>query len=173
MAPTKVAAKPAKPKQTVPDEKRKSTLFPRSRVQFLDRTPASPKHEDDDEAIPDLDANYISDDVDDEDENTTSNHRPRRSKRVITQKRKSDNDDLHCIAYLAANEFADIPALTVKHIGTRVLGGANMHLQLDEWAYDEYFANAIIDEETGKLLEYQDLLKLENYRYTWTNSLEN
>ena len=30
----------------------------------------------------------------------------------------------------------------------------------DEWVYDKYFANAIIDEETGKLLEYRDLLKM-------------
>ena len=50
----------------------------------------------------------------------------------MAQKRKSDNDALHHIKFLAANETADIPALTVKSIGTRGLDGANMHLQLDE-----------------------------------------
>ena len=38
---------------------------------------------------------------------------------------------------------------------------------------DEYFANAIIDEETGKLLEYRDLVKMEKYQDTWTTSLAN
>ena len=78
-----------------------------------------------------------------EDEDKKINHRARRSKRVMTQKRKYNNNR---IVFLAANETADITALTVKSIGTRGLGGANMHLQLDEWAYDEYFDNAIIDE---------------------------
>ena len=91
----------------------------------------------------------------------------------MAQKRKSDNDALHRIKFIAANKTADMPDLTVKIRGTRGLDGANMHLQLDEWAYDEYFANAIIDEETGKLLEYQDLVKLEKYRDTWTTSLAN
>ena len=43
-----------------------------------------------------------------------------------------------------------------------------MHLQLDEWAYDKYFTNAIIDEYNGKSLEYQDLVKMEKYQDTWT-----
>ena len=160
MASTEVADKPAKPTQTVPNQKSKRTLFPRSRVQFPDRTPVSPTHEDNDEAMPDLDANYISDDADDEDEDTTSNHIAIIRKRVMTHKRKSNNNALHRITFLAANKTADIPALTVNSRGTRGLGVANMHLQLDEWAYDEYFANAIIDEETGKSLEYRDLMKL-------------
>ena len=41
-----------------------------------------------------------------------------------------------------------------------------MHLQLYEWAYDEYFSNAFIDGETGKLLEYRDLVQLEKYQDT-------
>ena len=173
VAPTKVAAKPAKPTQTVPDEKRKITPFTRSRVQFPDRTLVSPKHEDDDEAMPDLDADFISDGADDEDEDTTRNHRARIRNRVMAQKRKSDNDALHHIKFLAANKTADIPALTVKIRETRGFGGANMHLQLYEWAYEKYFANEIIDEETGKLLEYRDLVKLEKYRDTWNTSLAN
>ena len=48
-----------------------------------------------------------------------------------------------------------------------------MHLQLNEWAYDKYFANSIINEETGKYLEYRDLVKMEKYHDTWTNSFEN
>ena len=120
----------------------------------------SPTHEDNDEAMPDLDANYISDDADDEDEDTTSNHIAIIRKRVMTHKGKSNNNALHRITFLAANKTSDIPALTVNSRGTRGLGVATMHLQLDEWAYDEYFVNAIIDEETGKSLEYRDLMKL-------------
>ena len=67
--------------------------------------------------------------ADDEDEDTTSNHIARISKIVMTQKIKSNNDH---IAFLASNETAGIPALTVKSRGTRGLVGANMHLQLDE-----------------------------------------
>ena len=48
-----------------------------------------------------------------------------------------------------------------------------MHLKLDEWAYDEYFANAIIDEDTGKYLEYRDLVNMEKYHNTWTTSFAN
>ena len=139
--PTKIATKPAKPTKMVPNEKRKRTLFPRLRVHLPDRTPASPKHEDNNEAMLDLDANYISDDAYDEDEDTTSNQRARRSKRVTTQKRKSNNEALHRIEFLVANKTSDISALTVKIRGTRGLCGTNMHLQLDEWPYDEYFAN--------------------------------
>ena len=82
--------------------------------------------------MPDLDANYISDYSDDYDEDTTIKHRARRSKRVMAQKIKSDNDALRRIAFIAAKGTADIPVLTVKIRGTRGLGGADMHLQLDE-----------------------------------------
>ena len=84
-----------------------------------------------------------------EEENTTSNHRARRRSRVMSQKRKSNDEALDCITFFAANETADIPALTIISVRKRRLGGANMYLQLDEWTYDEYFSNAIIDEETG------------------------
>ena len=91
----------------------------------------------------------------------------------MEQKIKSDNNTLHPIVFIAASETADIPALTVKIRGTILLGGANMHLQLDGWAYDEYFDNAIIDEETGKSLEYRDLVKMEKYQDTWNTSIAN
>ena len=55
-----------------------------------------------------------------------------------------------------------MPALKIKRRGARVLVGASMHIQLDEWACDKYFANAIIDEDTGKYLEYRELVKMEN-----------
>ena len=54
--------------------------------------------------------------VDYEDEDTTINHTPRRSKRVMAQKRKSNNDR---IAFLAENETDDIPALTIKSRGAK------------------------------------------------------
>ena len=106
--------------------------------------------------------------ADDEDEDTKINHKPRRSKGFLAQRRKSNND---CIVFLAKNETADITALTIKNRGAIVLGGANMHLQLNKWAYDKYFANAIIDEETEKYLEYQDLVRMEKYQDTWTTSI--
>ena len=108
--------------------------------------------------------------ADDEDEGTTINHIPRRRQTVMAQKRKSNNDR---IDFIAKYETADIPALTIKSRGARGLGGANMHLQLDEWAYDKYFENEIIDEETGKFLEYRDLVKMEKYQDTWNTSIAN
>ena len=48
-----------------------------------------------------------------------------------------------------------------------------MHLQLDEWAYDKYFSNVIIDEDTGKSLEYRDLVNMEKCHNTWTTSFAN
>ena len=38
---------------------------------------------------------------------------------------------------------------------------------------NKYFANAIIDEETGKYLEYRDLVNMEKYHDTWTTSFSN
>ena len=34
-----------------------------------------------------------------------------------------------------------------------------MHIGTAQWAYDEYVANAFIDEENKKSLEYKDLVK--------------
>ena len=106
----------------------------------------------------------------DEDEYTTINNRPRRSQRVRAHKIKPNNDR---ITFLEKNETADIPALTIKSRRAIGLGGADMHLQLYEWCYDKYFANAIIDEETGKSLEYQYLVQMEKYQDTWTTSFAN
>ena len=39
--------------------------------------------------------------------------------------------------------------------------------------YDEYMANAIVDEETGWALEYRDLIKDPRYREDWKHSFSN
>ena len=48
-----------------------------------------------------------------------------------------------------------------------------MILQLNEWAYQEFSAGAVIDEDTGKALEYQDPIKKDKYQDIWSTSLEN
>ena len=43
-----------------------------------------------------------------------------------------------------------------------------------EMAYQGYkYANVVIDEETGKVMEYRDLLKDERYRETWSRAGSN
>ena len=44
---------------------------------------------------------------------------------------------------------------------------------MNEWAFSEFFAGAIIDKETGKALEYRDLIKRPELRETWEKSLSN
>eukprot|EP00957_Ditylum_brightwellii_P029378 2220704-Ditylum_brightwellii.AAC.1 len=39
--------------------------------------------------------------------------------------------------------------------------------------YDEYMANAIVDEGTGRALEYRDLFKDPEYRDDWKHSFSN
>ena len=53
------------------------------------------------------------------------------------------------------------------------LGRANTNLQLNEWAYQKFFAGAVIDDDIGQALEYRDLIKKEKYRDTWSTSLAN
>ena len=108
--------------------------------------------------------------ADNEDENTTINHRLRISQIVSEQKIKPKNDR---ITFLAENGTANIPALTIKRRRARGMGGANMHLQLDGWVYEKYFANAIVDEDTEKSLEYRDLVNMEKYHDTWNSSFAN
>ena len=48
-----------------------------------------------------------------------------------------------------------------------------MNLQLNEWAYQEFFTGAGIDEDTGKALEYRDLIKKDKYRDIWSTSRAN
>ena len=41
---------------------------------------------------------------------------------------------------------------------TKGFGQANLNLQLNEWAYQKFFAGVVIDEDIGKSLEYRDLI---------------
>ena len=75
---------------------------------------------------------------------------------------------------LAANETAIMPRMQIKSdVSSRGYTEANQHLQLDEWAYTEYFAGAIIDDKTGESLEYRDLIKRPDLKDTWFTSLAN
>ena len=56
-----------------------------------------------------------------------------------------------------------------KH--SRGYAAANKNLQMDEWAYKEYFAAAIIDETTGKTMENRDLMKKPDLKALWEHSL--
>ena len=75
-------------------------------------TPNSVIPDDKDEDLPALDANYVSDDK--EDNFTPINHRARRSKRVSQQQRHSERNKTNRIAFLAAHETASIPDLSVQ-----------------------------------------------------------
>ena len=116
---------------------------------------AAPKPTDPiEDPMPELDAAYISDDEDGE--ATPPSPKSRLSRRVITQQHQDEGDKLHRIAFLAAIN----PDLTIKdNRPTQGLGGANVHLQLSERAYDQHIAGAVIDDDSGEQLEYQDLVK--------------
>ena len=74
-----------------------------------------------------------------------------------------------------------IPPLIVKPIArlTKGYGRANELLQLSHWAWsrlsktDSFYANAIIDEETGKSLEYRQIIKIDKYKKIWVHSYAN
>ena len=97
---------------------------------------------------------YISDD--EEDDEGPSNHRSRRSKRAKKRLHNDERKKLHRIVNLVAHEKATLPDLTIntQRKLSRGLTKANEDLQLGEWAHGMHFAGAIIDEETGKSLEY-------------------
>ena len=115
--------------------------------------------------------NYISDDED----SPAPNHRARRSKRILRQQRIDDQNELHCIVALVANETADVPDLEINKRRTtaRGLGHANEALQMTEWALQDHFAGAIIDRATGESMEYRDLIKRDDLRATWERSFAN
>ena len=71
---------------------------------------------------------------------------------------------------LVGEEKADIPdrKFATHHKLAQGYGLANQILQTDEWAYEDLFAGAVINEVTGETLEYRDLIKNEKY---WDNSL--
>ena len=124
---------------------------------------------------------YVSDD---EDEDEGNAYRMRRSKRVAARGTKQTSrgtrhtevrDQLHKIMNLTAHETATVPdvAINVNRKLSRGWSQANEQLQLGEWAHAMYFAGAIIDDTTGKSLEYRDLMKIDKYRDTWAKSLAN
>ena len=92
----------------------------------------------------------------------------------MTQLRKNEKDGLERIAALAATESATIPGLSCgdgKYAGG--YANANKFLQMEEWAFQQYFAGAIIDEETSQALEYRDLIKHPKHKNIWLTSLAN
>ena len=79
---------------------------------------------------------------------------------------------MHRIAVLAAKETATIPHLAISEGKlTRGWTKANQNLQVDEWAFQDCFAGAIIDKTTEESLEYRELIKRPETRETWFKSL--
>ena len=101
--------------------------------------------------------NYISDDKD----NAQSQQTIRRSKRVLQQLQDNKKHGLHHITALVANEIAGVPDLVVKtNKLANGMASANQYLQMNKWAYDaSELAGAVIEEKTGKQMEYHDLIK--------------
>ena len=98
----------------------------------------------------------------------------RRSKRILQQIRGNEKEGLHRIAAVAAKEAASIPNLTISNSNlTKGWTKANQNLQLEEWAFQDYFADAIIVKTTGESLEYRELIKRPETRETWFRSLAN
>ena len=72
----------------------------------------------------------------------------RRSKRISAQVKQNGH-----IACLAAKETSSIPYLTINSRNmTKGLCQANTNLQLNEWAYQDFFAGVVIDDTTGQAL---------------------
>ena len=111
----------------------------------------------------------------DDNNSTPAPPRAQRSKRV-KQRLLSQENEKHChLLNLVANDAAPMPNLTIRD-GTEASNGlhkANQHLQMQEWAFQEYFAHAVIDEATGKSLEYRDLIKDEKLKKIWAKSFTN
>ena len=65
-----------------------------------------------------------------------------------------------------------MPDLTVQRSKlARWWGGANLNLQLDEWAFEQNFTGVVIDDTTGEALEYRHLIKNPKYQDVWETSL--
>ena len=66
---------------------------------------------------------------------------------------------------MASNETDDMLDLSIRSRRfTRGVGGANMDIQISEWAYEDFFAGSVIDEDTGESMEYRDLIKKDKER---------
>ena len=74
-----------------------------------------------------------------------------------------------------ACDTTTIPDLTIhtKRKLSQSLAQVNANLQANEWAHEALFAGAIIDDETGKSLEYRDLMKSDKHSKLWAISLAN
>ena len=78
-----------------------------------------------------------------------------RNKHVLQQLKDNEKDGLHRIAALTVKETALPPGILIQNTEySRGYAATNKNLQMNEWAYKEYFAAAIIDETTGKAMEY-------------------
>ena len=108
---------------------------------------------------------YVSDDEEEYKDNITHNHRVRRSKRVQQNLRLHEHDKLIRSVNLVEHDIPTIPDLTinVQQKLSRGLWQANKIPKLGKWAHAMYFAGAIVDDETGKALEYCDLIKIDKY----------
>ena len=94
------------------------------------------------------------------------------SKRVLQQLRDNKKVGLHRIVALSAIETALPPDILMQNAKySRGCTTVNKHLQMDEWTYKEYFAAAIIDETTGKAMEFRDLMKIPDLKALWEHSL--
>ena len=68
----------------------------------------------------------------------------------MAQHQENNKDGLHCIACMA-EKTAAMPDLSIRSRRfTRGLGGANMNLQMSEWAYKDFLEGTVIDEDTGE-----------------------
>ena len=159
---------------------------------MLEPAPAAPSHsptpfdssndtnyvsDDENEPAPtskDYESSEKEDDWDMDNLNTAPSPHIRRSKRVMQQLRDNEKDGLHRIAALAAKETALPPGLLMRNSKySSGYGNANKNLQMEEWAYKEYFAAAIINASTGEPMKYRDLMKKPDLRELWQRSLAN
>ena len=126
------------------------------------------------------DPNYMSNNEEEEEDWSAPSPAPvpgqglRQSKRVIEQLKRNEKEGLERIAALAVSESAVVPDLPIAQSKyNRGFVAANHHLQMDMWAFGVYFAGAIVDEITGRSLEYRDLIKDPKHATTWQTPLAN
>ena len=143
---------------------------------------------------PDLTYIYIDSDIDSDDNSVAPSHNlpndedistpaPRynlRSNRTLTSVNAAVNiADQEAIRQFQLEVNPDIiPPLVIKEVShfTRGYCQANELLQLNHWAwsrlaqFDSIFVGAITDNETGKSLEYRQLIQIDRYKKIWSRS---
>ena len=115
-----VQIQPQHQRQVPPEEHTLKLTIPLVPVSTASPAPATTRvSKDVDETLPKLDAKYISDDEDDDFDDTIRPakraHTIRRSKHVLQQLRANTKDGLHHIAALAANKRQQVPDLSIKN----------------------------------------------------------